>query len=499
MKEWPEDWKNPAVEKRLQNALNSNNFSNIKSEDLPMALHQLAKAVNKSTNQFLQMSLSFSIMAGNYILIEELLGKAEAAEVDLSELFLYHLATSYLDGSVQCCRIFGLLCRRLGGGKFSLARCYTDHLGHSVLDNLMIAILKGHTSITPGIVNNGWRNQSRFDGDEIDICGRWAPDSNELATVLGSGVSGIPLEWKHKFCHTSAQAILHCIQASEFHGADLNTSSGLYLKFCFSCGSKLQLQPLHTLIFTAFQLAQFGRTGEDLFGIIACLLCLLQLGVDPSRKSTISTTILLDQAQDKTCCHSEMTPLQLADSLGLMFSDTWPTKLQVGWKIICHLLGLGEAERDKWELRHPSSASGVAAQDLEASVEIGDATGSATSNGYQIGCDDCIWGEGFFGNNKYLGHIWAAVQTELLTHRRRQDGDHWMSENFDMDALLGSLELDSELAIGFVKRGVMKEYCSCGSFTEIPWPNLSLGKQVTASILESSKYFDAGVRAGVLS
>jgi hypothetical protein len=74
-----------------------------------------------------------------------------------------------------------------------------------------------------------------------------------------------------------------------------------------------------------------------------------------------------------------------------------------------------------------------------------------------------------------------------------------MSENFDMDALLGSLELDSELAIGFVKRGVMKKYCSCGSFTDIPWPNLSLGKQVTASILESSKYFDAGVREGVRS
>jgi len=109
MKEWPEHLKNPAVEKRLQNALNSNSFSNIKSEDLPMALHQLTKTINKSTNQFLQISLSFSIMAGNYILIEELLGKAEVAEVDLSELFPYHLATSYLDGSVQCCRVFGLL------------------------------------------------------------------------------------------------------------------------------------------------------------------------------------------------------------------------------------------------------------------------------------------------------------------------------------------------------------------------------------------------------
>ena len=83
-------------------------------------------------------------------------------------------------------------------------------------------------------------------------CGRWAPDLNDLTTVLGSGVGGIPLEWKHKFCHTSVQVILHCIQAAEFHSADLNTPSGLYLKLCFSCGSKLQLQPLHTLIFTAF-------------------------------------------------------------------------------------------------------------------------------------------------------------------------------------------------------------------------------------------------------
>jgi hypothetical protein len=495
-KEWPERWKLPAFEERLKNALITNNFSNIKTENLPVALPQLAKTINDSTNQVLEMSLGFVIIAGNYGLVEELLGKAETAKVNLSGLYPYHLATSYLDGSVECCHIFGLLCRKLGGGNFSLSRCYTNALGHTVLDNLMIAILKGHTAVTPSVVDNVWRSQTRFAGDEIDICGRWAPDSNELSPVLSSGVSPIPVEWRHKFCHTSAQVILHCIQAAEFHGAKLNTASGLFPRICVSCGLRLQLQPLHTLVFTAFELAQFGCTGEDLFGIIACLLCLLHLGVDPLQKSTISITALLDQEQGEVCCHSEITPLELAKSLYFLWSDTWSHELQVGWKIICHILRLSEVERADWNVRDLSSTSGVAALNSELVEEVEETTESL--NGYAIGCDDCIWGEGFFGNNKYLGHIWAAVQTELLTHRRLQNGDRWVSENFDMNVLLESLDRGSELTIKLVKGGVMRKYCSCGSFTEAPWPKVNTGKQVTASILESNKYFDASVREGAI-
>jgi hypothetical protein len=99
-----------------------------------------------------------------------------------------------------------------------------------------------------------------------------------------------------------------------------------------------------------------------------------------------------------------------------------------------------------------------------------------------------LWGEGFFGDNKYLGHMWAAAQTELLAYRRLYDRDPWTSESFDMDALLKRLEVGIELNIGLVKEGVMKAYCSCGSFTKCPWPGVRGGDQVTASIFQSSKY-----------
>jgi len=80
----------------------------------------------------------------------------------------------------------------------------------------------------------------------------------------------------------------------------------------------------------------------------------------------------------------------------------------------------------------------------------------SSGNGYKIGCDDCLWGEDFFGDDKFLGHIWAAVQTELLTRRRLREGDLWVSEFFDMDTLLENLELDEELSIGLVKGGLWK-------------------------------------------
>jgi hypothetical protein len=44
----------------------------------------------------------------------------------------------------------------------------------------------------------------------------------------------------------------------------------------------------------------------------------------------------------------------------------------------------------------------------------------------------------------------------------------------------------------------MKDYCSCGTFTEVPWPKVKPGKQVTASsasILRSSMYSDTSAKA----
>jgi hypothetical protein len=72
--------------------------------------------------------------------------------------------------------------------------------------------------------------------------------------------------------------------------------------------------------------------------------------------------------------------------------------------------------------------------------------------------------QNFFGKNKSLATLWAAVQTELLTYRRIAEGDPWISANFDMQSVLESLEKGKELAIRLVSKGMMKPFCSCGIF-----------------------------------
>jgi len=65
-----------------------------------------------------------------------------------------------------------------------------------------------------------------------------------------------------------------------------------------------------------------------------------------------------------------------------------------------------------------------------------------------------------------LGHIWAAVQTELLTYRRLRDGDSWNSENFDMATILENLKSRTGISIGLVQKSLMKPYCACGRFDD---------------------------------
>lgn len=54
---------------------------------------------------------------------------------------------------------------------------------------------------------------------------------------------------------------------------------------------------------TAFHLASAGCNGEDLFGAIACLLCLLKCEVDPITESEISAQALFGEEIDGQCGH----------------------------------------------------------------------------------------------------------------------------------------------------------------------------------------------------
>ncbi|KAF7510663.1 hypothetical protein GJ744_006275 [Endocarpon pusillum] len=167
---WPEQWMASSYSEKLRNALESNDFSNIPTDQLPAAIPEALKMAKRDPSELSADSLGFAIMSGNEFMAENLLDSDPDPDPEIAfrEIDAFHLATSYLNGSKVCCNLLNTISRFR-----PLRQNYTNGQGHTVLDNLMIAILKGNTSCTPGQVDNAFKGQVRFSGEEVDICGRW--------------------------------------------------------------------------------------------------------------------------------------------------------------------------------------------------------------------------------------------------------------------------------------------------------------------------------------
>jgi hypothetical protein len=472
-----ESRKAPAFEERLKESLESNDFSSINLSQVPVSVPAIVKAVKSSPNELLEEAIGFSIMGRNASLLYDLLRKAREENLVTLNLYPFHLATSYLDGSKTCCLMLAILFIHSPGQWRWDNKANSNDLGHTLLDTLMITILTNHTSTSPGTVDHALKRNHIFPGQETDICGRWDADSPCYQQLLLSGKSAIPSKWKHKFCHTSAQAVCHCITEIDNLGIKLGAPSGLFLNHCSYCGAKLQLSSLHSLVMTSFYLAIAAHEDEDLFGAISCLLKLLTCEIDPGQTSNISLPMLLGVAEGDTCSHQDFTPAEFAEALQRESGDAWPEITKTGWKILCHILRLAKEIHDGFPL------------DFDNQRESEDVTGrhsdegedSRTDPGFSLSCShhEEFRPERVFGKDRTLGHLWAAAQTELLTHRRQCEEHPWTSEKFDLPAVLKCLEKRSILSIPLVKESMMRPYCACGHF-ELPF-SISSPNRTTAS------------------
>ena len=465
---WPGSHGLNEYSKKLSDNLESNDFSNVKSGDLPIAVDHIAAAARRSSDELLHEAFGFSIMSRNISLVADFCEKYYG-EFEATGLFPFHLAVSYLDGSKACCNILDEL--MLADGR-SVRKLYVNDLGHTVLDQLMIAILKGHTSCSPVVVDAIFKKEKRFEGEDVDICGRWDSDSECIRGLLSNGTSSIPFKWKHTFCHTSIQTICHCI--GTLFGPDwspeINTPSGLFVRRCLHCGLKLQLLPLHTLILVGLHLSKSGCEDETLFGILACLLCLLSNGADPSLKASISVQALLDTEEGNECGHEELDPVELAEKILTGLNSMWSREISTAWQVICHVLRHSQAEWKGKPCKHQSASNEDEHSDefdtfvryeedeLSTDEEVDD-EGHLPYN-----CSASVYPQNFFGKSKILAPLWAAVQTELLTYRRLEEGDEWISQNFNMHTLNEGLTVGGKVDIALVQENMMKEFCSCGVF-----------------------------------
>jgi hypothetical protein len=450
--QWPNEWTIPSYSERLRNALESNDFSNIPTHRLPAAIPEALQVAKRDPADLAPESLGFAIMSRNVEMVSRLLKtRPEAKDIDV-----FHLATSYLDGSKACCEIV-----RIISSYYPLRQHYTNGLGHTVLDNLMLAILKGHSSCGPDRVDDAFKGQSRFAGEEVDICGRWDAESECIRELLAKGIHQIPFQWKHKFCHTSVQTICHCISSlwGISSAPDINTCSGLFVRRCLQphCGLKMQMSPLHTLVMVMFQISSHGCDEEDLFGAAAVLLCLLRHGANPSLRSTLSITSLIGANPSANCepgpdgCeHKALSPLELASAIYSLKNTEWTKKLRLGWQTFGEILRYSQ---DVWVQRQ--------SQEPPLSFEKGDS---------RRVCRDCKNGcrENHLGKDGRLGLLRAIINTELVTYRRLDVGQPWNSDNVSLESMLESLQNNCQPDLPLVRDKMMKPSCCCGSFLEQP-------------------------------
>lgn len=454
----------PSLGDSMSATLESNAFTEISHQELPMSASSIVKTVQKSPEQLHVDAFAFAIMSGNEEKVMEAIRDNVERHHSCRTTNPFHLAASYMDGSKTCCTILSNLVEGLGQPCTILGN-FTDSRGHTVLDMLVVNILRSHTDVPPELVSDRFRGDARFPAEERDICGRWDADSPCVRRLLIAGEPRIPLSWKHAFCHTAAQTICHSITSlfgNPGYSPDINTPSGLFTRVCHECGVQLSLRPLHTLALVAFYLAANGRPGETLFGAVACLLTLLAHNVDPCETADVSVSSLLNKSDCVRCDHRRLSPLELASAMASRDFNSWPEEVQLGWRVFVQALNRAVNDR--------ATGTGARVVDLDEEHLTDDEPGSDEEEtrcrcNYEEVAFRPLNMNNFYCNSPVLGRVWAAIQTELLTYRRISESDPWISANFDMKALPAWLEgTDTELRMPLVDNGMMREHTRCGWF-----------------------------------
>ncbi|KAI3324512.1 hypothetical protein HD806DRAFT_492835 [Xylariaceae sp. AK1471] len=444
----------------LRHSIVGNSFTNTPAENLPIAQDDVVHVIENDPRALKIDAWKLAIIAGNSQLLVDLCEQNnDEAPEGLDDIHPFHLAASFLDGGHACCSVFEELVYCLGAS-YAFYHNIDKH-NHTILDALTVSILRSHTATRPDSVSRAFRSPKRFPGEEMDICGRWAPDTSKVRKLFRQGHSQIPTSWKHPFCHTAVQAICHCIIAiyGPACAPSINTMSGLFIRRCTECGLELRLRPLHTLVITTFHLASLGMPGETLFGALAVLVCLLNLGADATLSVNISAKEILGDSDSGECSHAHLSPLELMQRVPQNIIDGWSSDLKSGWHCFAQILSRAERHRDS----RPKSDSNTHNSELDADE-------CSSEN-------ECEFEMEYNGSHPYwmhlkcydadIGLLWATIQTEFLTYRRIEEGDPWLSEKFSMKALEEWLLGDSAAFQTLLTTNqMMQDHSRCGWFTQ---------------------------------
>ncbi|KAK1676302.1 hypothetical protein BDP55DRAFT_581499 [Colletotrichum godetiae] len=465
--EWPTSQTARSYQSTIQEALTSSRFSAIAPNEVPISNEVVAEVISKSLKQIALDSWAFAIMTGNVDLLTKLRHEAGSRpDLDFAEIHPYHLAASYVDGGNICCLVLCCLTKALDG-TYPIALKNLDSNGHTVLDALMISILRSHTDCPPVNVSTSFVDCTRFPGEEKDICGRWDADSPAIRHLYRSGQPQVPTHWKHAFCHSSVQAICHNMIAIFLppSAPDINAYSGLFRRRCTSCGLEMKLGSLHTLVAVAFHLAENGKNGETLFGAMACLVCLLALGADAAQVADLSVLDMFSSPGEGSCYHRPMTAMELAEEVPQEIKDDWRPSCKIGWRCLVLILrhATPSSQGDSPFIKFSKRVS--TCQDFERSETRENENPNDDED--HVLYVDCLFEEFHesFGTpiNPNLGTLWAAIQTEVHSYRKVTNLDPNISDHFQVSSLLKWLEEETDdFETPLLREDMMQRHTPCG-------------------------------------
>jgi hypothetical protein len=135
--------------------------------------------------------------------------------------------------------------------------------------------------------------------------------------------------------------------------------------------------------------------------------------------------------------HRDLTPAEFADQVPDTVWASLPQSMKLGWDTLVAVLHFAEGERiDRYE-----------GNDKECNKYCTDLFGN------------------IYWRSKHMGTLWAAIQTELVTYRRLEEGDPWLSENFNMQVVRdGALTGTGFAALPLVEKQMLRPHCRHGVF-----------------------------------
>lgn len=458
----PSRFPSRSFEESLRQSLISNDFTSTPAENLPLAKEAIVELVKSDKTTMAVDAWRLAIMSGNFDLLDQLACDwEECRDVmnGIEELHPFHLAAAYLDGSQSCCLTFNTICQWFSPFKHNI-----HPLGHTILDALMVSVLRSHTQINPRLMSRSFGADGHFPGEERDICGRWDADTPALRERQAQGHTRIPGKWKHPFCHTSSQAICHSLIMIYISDAPppINALSGLFLRQCTRCGTEFRFPPLHLLVKCALHLCQDGRSGETLFGVLAVAVCLLTMGADPSVKVKIllegfegfedfdGFEEVVEVSEDQECCHSELSAAGLMSALQDKVTANWSDTLKTGWTCLHETLAYAE------RLSHDTNAGS------DSASITGMPANACSLHTYRPSCYKWLERP---ASEQRIGTLWAMIQVELLTYRRVLPGDSWVSGKFPIKEVTAWLKnLSDKATMPLLANEMMRPYAPCGRF-----------------------------------